>query len=455
MLSKHIVINPESQNLLLTICKLAKERNEQALRKMADQGIGLNAIYGIYTPIMLLAEQNDVYSVEFLMSKFQISSYYAVWGYALGGNVDEVNMMLAQGASIHQAVQGYAAAGNVSEVNKLLARGANIDSAIQFYAFSHRIKETEELIARDAPSEEVKKVRKQAALLGYALNGCFQQVDELLSQGVEPNSAAFGYAMGGFVDKVNVLLERGADINYAAMGYAFSGNIDQVNNLITRDAKVDTIAFALATAGYVKEVNNLIERGANPDFAVKGYAHAFNTCEVNCLITKGARLDKAVEGFVVGKHLNDRNILRLLSLIKNEDLRTLIINKAKEENINLNIEALQSQAIRTEKIMHAYKLDYAQARSLTIPHAREWLLQGHQLIKSRRIIEEIYWNISSFLLGLSQYNSKIVFQAVHEKWFQGIVSNFNSNITMFPSKEKRIEKMKEIKSQYERRKSMV
>ena len=57
----------------------------------------------------------------------------AVWGYALGGHIEQANALLAQGARLNSAVVGYARGGHIEQVNALLAEGANPIEALEGY----------------------------------------------------------------------------------------------------------------------------------------------------------------------------------------------------------------------------------------------------------------------------------------------------------------------------------
>lgn len=47
---------------------------------------------------MLLAKEKEIEAVEFLLTRFNLSVNDAVEGYAIGGHVNPVNQLLAQGA---------------------------------------------------------------------------------------------------------------------------------------------------------------------------------------------------------------------------------------------------------------------------------------------------------------------------------------------------------------------
>ena len=196
--------------LLNAICHLAKAKNTAGLAKLLDNsGVLIDFQQGLYSPIMLLAEQGEHEAVEFLIRQFGASLDEAVFGYAAGGHETAVNALLAQGASLNEAVRGYAQGGHETAVNALLVQGA---------------------------------FRNQA-ILGYAKGGHETAVNALLAQGASLDAAAFGYARGGHETAVNALLAQGASRDYAVEGYAEGGYLSKTTNLSRLMALTDDIEF--------------------------------------------------------------------------------------------------------------------------------------------------------------------------------------------------------------------
>ncbi|MHB1222125.1 MAG: hypothetical protein ACYC0J_09030, partial [Gammaproteobacteria bacterium] len=96
------------QNTLFhTAYHLTKNKNKDALTSMVEEGFCINTPQNGYSLVELLARQGDVESVEFLMAEFRANQDDAAKGYAQGGHVDQVNMLVTKGADRKLAALGY------------------------------------------------------------------------------------------------------------------------------------------------------------------------------------------------------------------------------------------------------------------------------------------------------------------------------------------------------------
>lgn len=87
---------------------LAKEQNKTKLEEyLHTKSFTLNIHCGQWTPLSLLAAENDSAAVNFLLTEFAADKDEAVWGYAKGGHIRKVNELIAKGASKDWALEGY------------------------------------------------------------------------------------------------------------------------------------------------------------------------------------------------------------------------------------------------------------------------------------------------------------------------------------------------------------
>lgn len=101
-------LTPDDHVHFKEIYLLSKDQDKVKLREYLESScFPFNIIVGRWTPISLLAVENDHKSVNFLLNEFNADIDDAVWGYAIGGHIHKVNELIAQGASRDWAVEGY------------------------------------------------------------------------------------------------------------------------------------------------------------------------------------------------------------------------------------------------------------------------------------------------------------------------------------------------------------
>lgn len=290
-------------NIVDIVCKLAKEKNEQKLNAMVEEGYCLSAFAGRHNAVKRLAKDGDTAAVDFLISKFNASRNHAVEGYALGGHVEQVNEQIKKGASRDCAISGYAIAGNEEQVNRQIKMGANIDLAAHGYAKKGDVKLVNRLLEKGAD--------KNWAALGYAFGGYVEEGNRLIAPG-EQKQLMFIYATVGNVEQVNLLIAQGVDSQFAVIGYAFAGNIREINKL---PHNVVDMVLGYAMAGNARVVNQLIAAADEKlkqglkNCAVQGYAGRGHVAQVNYWLAKGVSLNVAVEKYISSDHINEANHL--------------------------------------------------------------------------------------------------------------------------------------------------
>lgn len=284
-----------------TIYHLTKDRNHTELSKLVDAGLCLGIIENHYNAIMLLAMENDIASVEYLIENFDGNINNAVFGYALGGFKNQVQDLLNRNASKNHAVRGFAIKQDVEAVEDLLDDGANINDAVWGYEFGKHVHQANNLIIRGASvkyaiygaalagnEEEVKKRYQTGLNIYFAMHGFAQSklISEITSfenfvecdmmnpvnHAKSLNGQVKGFAQAAMHSEVEELLNKGADINDAVIGYSLAGDAVKVDELIARKASKHMAVKGFAREGHVNGVNRLVNRGADRSYAIHGYS---------------------------------------------------------------------------------------------------------------------------------------------------------------------------------------
>ncbi len=358
------------------ICHLAETHDAEALAsRINEERICIDVQKGIYTPVVLLAQQKKEKAVTFLINKFNANRDNAVWGYAIGGHTEQVNALLAQGANRDDAIRGYAQGGHTEQVNALLAQGAKRHNANWGYAIGGHTAQVNALLAQGGNRDD--------AVRGYAIGGHTEQVNALLAQGADRDNAVRCYAVGGHTEQVNALLAQGANRNYAVRGYAFGGHTEQVNMLLAQ--------------------------GANRNWALMGYAQGGHTEQVNALLAQGANRDDAIRCYKIGGHIaNQEKLLHVMASTDDLALR----NKLAQTQHNIST-ALLKKANKLNRLMRENRMSYAWAR-VWEPALQGLFLLGAALLQEQSCIKkngtttirpalnlDILLHISSYLSGFS------------------------------------------------------
>jgi hypothetical protein len=116
--------------------------------------------------------------------------------------------------------------------------------------------------------------------------------------------------------------------------------------------------------------------------------------------------------------------------------------------------------IPREKREQHIQLEYGpinanQMRALSIKGMHTWLLQGTQLVKTGRLVDDTFFDISSYLLKLPAQETKAIFHAVQMKLFNDMTSRIDRKNTgcfsFFKSEKKANTKRNEAILRYEDR----
>ncbi len=271
------------------IYQTAKTRNIKAIKDILQTGACLEVRRGYHTPISLLAAEGQFLAVEFLLARFGGSLNNAVYGYGLGGYVDQCKDLVDRGASENDAVFG------------LLSKKLVTEAAVY-----------------------------KAALDTYKVMGC---------------------ARGGDTDKVNyMLLSNSRDIKcYAARGYGLAGNIPAINNLLTRNKTMPSLVneaiWGLAVENH-EGIKPFLQNQEQNESAIQGYAYGGHKLQVNKLLKEyPLALKYALCGYAEGGHWDI--VLHLLEQNKNHAEYKLFISYAirlfsKGGNINQAYKLIKS-----------------------------------------------------------------------------------------------------------------
>ncbi|WP_133137599.1 hypothetical protein [Legionella rowbothamii] len=457
-------LSPES--LVHLVYQLAKSKDEIELAHLENEGFSLGAFYCAENAVMLLAKENNIEAVEFLLKRFNLSINYAVQGYAMGGHIRMANQLIAQGASKNHAAKGFAIGGYVHEVNQLIAQGVNKDYAAEGFGIGGHVHEAKQLIAQGASRGNTtmgfaigghvqvvnqliaEGANKNYAIEGYAISGRVHEVKELDTEILDKNDALAGYAMGGHVHEVNQLMAQREPLACALNGYAKGGHSLQVKQLmaqVRQSISNNDLVFAYAQGGHSIPVNQLINQGAAPECALSSYAKGGYIKEVNELLSqKGAAryADWAAASYGLGGYINEANLLPLMSFTHAQELRKCIAEQYIMDLLNLkqsthsekerkqiieeymlqHFPQLMKRAEKLNQLMRENNLNLEQAKGYISTAANVWAFQGQQLVREGKIPVDIYFHIFSFINGCSDNDNIKIIDAANQKLRDNVVS---------------------------------
>ncbi len=445
------------------VCQLAIQGNTQELRHLTEK-VSINLSRGFYRPIMLLAKQGNVGAVNFLINNFGGSLDLAVMGYALGGNEEQVNGLLAAGADPLLALTGYAFSPldcekkitsllhsqclkNEEVYTSLLIEGAAFHG--NYVRVKILVKEFQNKPNR--PDGNLSKL-VAAAILGYAMGGHTEMVAAMHnsknSKEIFLNPALTGYAVMGLVKEVNNLINADKanfqdHINYVITHYAMGGNFSEVNNLLSRGASKQSAVHGYAWGGYSEKVNEMINISNTSvddtmiSFAMMGYAKGGHIDQINQLVTRGISEETACNFYVQYSTLiNPRKILFLLSATKNNQLRKRLAIAFEQRYPNTDMNLIQQKNLCLMNIMKNTQLGFYEAKLFLKPEIIMWLIQGWKYLveKDQKIKPEDFYYITSLVLSVNYPSVKKARGMVSTYFFDGI-----RNASPQPSKRKRDE----------------
>lgn len=261
------------------------------------------------------------------------------------------------------------------------------------------------------------------------------------------DDAVSGFAEAGLVGEVDKLLE-GKSLHDFANYEAYNEYRDSRPSVFRG---VKNAVYGYAVAGLHEQVERILKD--NPELmgnAFKGYIKGRCWQKVFELQKRGITLEpETISKIFKG---NDHDFLTLLCHITSETLRSKLINDRYPNHSGCNTEkilALTKKSAQTNRLMVEYGIDCEQARALyklqqagQLQGVRTWLLEGMQVAKplpSRKLsddeseeedddvnnlpllLKEMYFHISTFVLGLPLDDTKKIIKSVHDNLFANVI----------------------------------
>lgn len=201
---------------------------------------------------------------------------------AAEGDHEGVQFLMEQGgASIHEIVIGYALSGRTQHVEECLEKGANINQAV----------------------------------FGYAWRGDIAAARDLLTRGASGKFFMRGLACGGHVDWVNQFLALFPHSEEVAYGYMIAEKENQLENILNEN-KSETLLYKkiaayvrLGQKSKVDEILMSMQRAENynayVNYALYEFARLGDHDSVQELLNQGGNIDHAYAGYASGNHVKE------------------------------------------------------------------------------------------------------------------------------------------------------
>jgi hypothetical protein len=323
-----------------------------------------------------------------------------------------------------KSVYHFAFKGYVYIVDQLLQKNASIIGALAGYMDGGFLEQIDLLLARNAI--------QSAGIYHAAYRGLLKLVNYLLAKQADRNAATVGYAEAGNTVQVNFLLKEGVNIKHAIIGYAWAGNTEQVNLLIATNETRLIAAKAYITRGHFKQANLLTASGGIDQEEVTAYyAKRGHFEQVNQRIAAGASENSAVDGYECGGYLSKKQICRTICLSDYARLKQALIQKAEELLYAEEVDELDVKISETVNLMQNKHLSFDHAQCCFRDDTNTWLLHGTQLSRAKKLPSELYFHISSFLIGGSKNDAKNVFMVANERLHNNVIHRFNTGFLSF------------------------
>ena len=175
----------EQQALFDNICTLAKAKNEMALKVvLAENEITIDFKHGGYTPGAYLAQQGEHAAVNFLLEKFYAREDQILYGYALRGDIKQVNVLFEQNVTRGFAKAGYEKGGHLAD-DENLQRIMTLTTNASFRVFlSHEAKGDNSVLLEKSTKLHRLMVEKHMSDAHYQIaNGWTPALATILLQG--------------------------------------------------------------------------------------------------------------------------------------------------------------------------------------------------------------------------------------------------------------------------------
>ena len=396
-----------------TIYRLAKAKDEHALREFLAQGFCIDIVLNNETPISLLAYENEHTAVRLLIRKFNSSPDYAMEGYARRKNTEKVNSYLAAGASKKFAIYGYARGGHLAEVKLLVLQPD--------YCHSHLY----------------------AAMIGFGHGqhtAYAQQLYVYFKSILDINDfyhyLTIGYIYGNHIRKIeDILREDPTNTNVLSAIEVLQGRLDTFNSLPPNDVHSEELITLYLITGQFEHIQTLCEKGkrekirAITAFAYLGFTTGTDISPAFHISPLGTAFSPAIHGYAENMHLdamnqylfnnqidtsdkravvrlladrtNKLNALRILSHIHDSETRTLLLRHigGNEWLTETEQHQLATATNNIRRLMQMANIDFDQACVLLTKGTAAWLMYGVSLVIDGNMPATIFIKISASLTG--------------------------------------------------------
>ena len=156
---------------------------------------------------------------------------------------------------LKEVEEAYLDAGHVDLLTTKPLEDTDSDYLVQKLACKGQVDQVNALIANGAS--------RTTAACGYAYGGFWEQVNLQLAHGASYTDVTYWAAAGGHVQQVNELLALEGCHNSATEGYATGWHIAQINPYILTEADLNTAGELFTLSGCIEGLNQMITKGAN------------------------------------------------------------------------------------------------------------------------------------------------------------------------------------------------
>lgn len=301
MLSQHQNAALTQETLFATICRLVEERNEIELKKIIKSGASINLVQGEYTPVMYFAHKGNIDAVEFLLNKFAAPLTQAVFGFALGDHVNEVDKRISQENDpdkryqlLKEAIWGYAHSNNIIEVKKILSDEKDPhklyelrQNALRGFARGGHSIPVRRILFHETNPGRLNELRADA-IFYFSAGGYFDEVYEICMQEKDESTLwmfrkdfVSGSALGGHITKVQDILYQEKDPHKllelrkeAMLFFAYGGyfNTEEVQAIYAQEKNPSylrelkqSVVEGLARGGDTKQIREIFKQETHPE----------------------------------------------------------------------------------------------------------------------------------------------------------------------------------------------
>ncbi|WP_428413776.1 hypothetical protein, partial [Legionella sp.] len=414
------------------ILYLARKCDKERLMQLAKAGFCLGVFSGDYNVVMLLAQEGNTSSVNFLIDVFHASRNYATEGYAMGGHFSQVQQQIALGAAVSSAIIGYAKKGYVQQVNELISEGKYLNAAISGYAFAGNVEQVNRLLDLAASNSMV--LSRSIALEYYARGGHYASAQLLLDQGANRNRAVLGYAFSGDIERVKEQLNLGAETRFAIYGFALAGNIERLEQFAAPSRNATDMILGLAYRGEIYSIKNMLKSYKNQYIAIYAYASGGYFSHVNQMIQRVGRdgIQLACDGYKDGGYLGAQNLLYLLSITRENYLRSALFQAAQS---GLDMKKMLRKAEKINLLMEKHQLTFNEACGYLAVATNIFLFQGQQLVMSNKLSADSYFYILSFITGLTEPGTRAIFRVANVRVTDRVLKTSHGLFSFFLSRD--------------------